>query len=257
MYRRALVATAFLAMLGLVPSSASAYRVFLKDGTSLSAQAKYEIQGDRALITLESGAQTVIDFSEIDVVRTDEYNETHRYATGGVIIDGKPASAPGQTTDEERTLQDLIRARQAAAPVESSDLPPPRVQLRKTPAGYEDLGSLTRQPVASQELQRDLTAILRGEGLALFSLYEGSREGRLFIEVVTEGEGNVFDALEQACAALMILLEKHPDTTALEVLMKTSTRSRAGQFVLTSANAPLLVNGRMTVADFFVEHVEF
>jgi hypothetical protein len=50
------------------------YKIFLKDGSQISAKEKYIIKGDRAIITLPNGTQTFILLSNIDVPRTEREN---------------------------------------------------------------------------------------------------------------------------------------------------------------------------------------
>ena len=235
-----------------------AYNIYLKDGTIISAQEKYQVQGDYALVTLESGSLTRFRLEEIDIERTRKYNASLGLSGAIVIDQSGPGSGPGAPrSGAEQTLRDLIRSRQSRNFGAPDTAEPEAVRLRKTPAGYDDLQSLARRPLEDRERLAIITRVLRENGLSRFSVYRGTRTERILVEAVTENKGAVFDDLEGACKAFVLLAEELPGLDALELLMHTGARSRAGQFVLSRENAPLLANGRISVADFFVEHVEF
>ena len=65
----------------------------------------------------------------------------------------------------------------------------------------------------------------------------------------------VFEQLTALCAATVDLVEG--GTSVLEVLLVDADRRRAGQFLLSSENAPLLANERMSAQEFFVQFVQF
>ena len=245
-----------LLALAIQAAPASAYKIFLKDGTSMSAQERYEVRGDKAWFTLQSGSLTSIRFGDIDVTRTDEYNRKHGYDAALVLQDKIIGTTVAETT--EPTLQDLIRTRRSS---EGTTRRPAATdsesELRQTPAGYDDLTALIRYPLASTDIQAGTLRILRNLDVRRVRAYKGSRPDRILVEVVTDSKGAVLRALEAACKALLQIRARYEEITAIELLMQTSSRERAGQFLLTPNNAPLLAEGRLTAIDFFVEHVQF
>src|SRR5512143_3721574 len=54
---------------------AFAYNIKLKDGSIIFARSKYEVKGNKAIITLQNGTVTQIDLSTIDVPGTEQYNK--------------------------------------------------------------------------------------------------------------------------------------------------------------------------------------
>jgi hypothetical protein len=74
---------------------------------------------------------------------------------------------------------------------------------------------------------------------------------------VTASRGEVFAALEPCAALLIALRAANPGIAALELAMATSSRSRAGQFVLTPEEAERLQSGAVTPAEHFVANVLF
>ena len=79
----------------------------------------------------------------------------------------------------------------------------------------------------------------------------------MLVEVTTESPDSVFEALETTSRAFLEIRDQHPDLEAIELLTQTANRSRGGQFLLNSDNAPLIVNEHISVQDFFMEYVEF
>src|SRR5947199_1264929 len=55
--------------------AASAYTIFLKDGSSLVARQKYTVQNGRAIIILLNGTETFVALDKIDIPRTDAANK--------------------------------------------------------------------------------------------------------------------------------------------------------------------------------------
>ncbi len=253
--------SAFLLLATLAAGPALGYRIFLKDGTQVSSQGPYSIDGEFALVTLESGTETRLRLDEIDAERTATYNQTSGVDRGVVIEPRRSAAAgtpgaAGVAASRDQTLQDLIRARAARDPGGPVTNPRPSLRVRQTAAGYDDLLTMTRLPFEPQALADRVQQALREQGMSRFALHQGTREGRVLVEAIADSEGAVFRSLEQACLAYLAL-NATGRAPAIELLLQTAGRERAGQFLLTAENAPLLANGTMTAADFFVEHVRF
>lgn len=255
-----------LAILGLLAASAvfaAGYTIYLKDGSNLVAKEKYTIKGNRALITLLNGTQTFIPASQIDVRRTEEANRDG-YGSA-VVIPGAPqdVTPPPANPRKDRTLADLINTRTAAP----RELPENRREsaagtapgrLTRTKAGYDDLMTLARKPYRQAEIAAALQQFFRGQGLEEVELHEGTQASRPFIEVSTNSEGSVFKALGTAANALLHIRETYPDkVSAIELLMTTPSRERAGQFVITPAQAEELAAKKVDVTAFFVQNVQF
>jgi len=254
---RSCLLTVLLALLGA--GSALAYTIVLKDGTNMVAQEKYEIQGDKALITLLNGSQTVIDLEEIDVSKTNDANSGPVLGDAVVLTERGMERLRAATADpnRQRTLQDLIQERQAArreeqGPAGSSELP-----VRMTPGGHPDFTSLRRLPLDSDAMTAGIGELLVEGGIDRFRVYRGTRPEHVFIELVAGNDDEVFEALESLAEITMEVRQRYPQIEGLEVLMTSTTRSRAGQFLFTAQNAPLLVNNRMTPPDFFLEYVQY
>ena len=90
--RRTLLAAAVLL---LFAGQASAYTIFLKDGSRVQAREKYRVAGDKAIIVLPSGSMTELPLARIDVARTERGNATD-YGSATVVdeptVSAKPAA---------------------------------------------------------------------------------------------------------------------------------------------------------------------
>lgn len=257
MLRSCLVA-ALLALMGT--SSALAYTIVLKDGTNMVAQEKYEIHGDQAMVTLLNGSQTVIDLKEIDIAKTDDANSGPVMGDAVVLTERGMERLRAATADpdRQRTLQDLIQERQAAARRAEKETPTNSdLKVRTTPGGHPDFTSLRRLPLDSDAMTAGIGELLVEGGIDRFRVYRGTRSNHVFIELVAGNEEEVFAALESLAQITVEVRQRYPQIEGLEVLMTSTSRSRAGQFLFTSQNAPLLVNNRMTPADFFLEYVQY
>jgi hypothetical protein len=255
--RRRVLPLAVLGLACVLP--AHAYRVLFKDGSSLMAADPIEIQGELAILTLESGTRTTVPLAEIDLERTREANRT-KATSGAVVIEGRSQRLLELGKDgEPRTLRDLILERRTSGADDepaaaSGEPPPPRV--RRTPAGFNDLSSLQRRPL-EDDVAGALGDRLRAKGLRRFQLFAGTSADRALVEITTDDTGQVFAALEAASAALVELHEEGGRGLVLELLLRSSQRSPAGMFTLAFDNAALLAKDRMEPGDFYVQYVEF
>ncbi len=250
------------ALLALAASPLLAYKIVLKDGSSMVAKEKYRISGGRAIITLPNGIQTFLQASQIDVAKTEEANKND-YGTA-VVIEGaevKPV-APAAPAPRERTLADLIESRRG----QPRELPSARREARraaaagaggKTRAGYLDLQTLPRRPFAQLDVAAELQQFFRGKGIEEVEVYQGSEPDRPLLEVTASSEAGVFRALAVAANALLRIRDTHPGVGGLELLMATPAKERAGQFVVTPQDAADLVAKNVEIASYFVNNVQF
>ena len=252
-------ALALLAAL-LLAVPASAYIVVMKDGSTLTAAKEFEVRGDKAIITLPSGAVTQIDLDEIDQEKTRETNE-RGYGDAELVDDGttrQMKTAP-PTRERRRDLSELATRETQLDRLERHQRAEPS-EVRpatRTVAGFTDLSRLTRQPFGDLEVASEVQRLFRGQGIDVVEIYQGTEREHLYVEITTASEASVFRALEVASQALLASRESHPGALeALELYLATPDRERAGQFVLTEPLAEELNNGT-DVTEFFVENVQF
>jgi len=236
-----------------VATAGGALVIVFKDGSKELVADRFRIEGDRLIATLPSGLETSMPVAAVDLERTEAMSKV---AKGSAIVvettdqGAPPDPAPG------RTLADLVRDRPAERPPVAPAADASR-SLRRTPAGNVDFLTAPRRPVTPADRGERILAILRGQGLRDADLYQGTAADRVLIDVVTAGRADVFTALERCAAGLLALQAGFPEVEALEIVMATATRSRAGQFVLTTEDAQRLANGAITPAEHFVAKVLF
>ncbi len=258
--RRPFVTAVCAALLLFLAAAADAYVIYLKDGSRLVAQRKYKVVDGRAIITLQNGTETFVPAADIDVKRTEEENR-EGYGDALVLREdrrGVPSAQP--PAPQRKTLADLIE-KGAAAPRDREAVrrEPPRgdaPSAGKTFAGFDDFSARPRNPYPNFEVASELQQLFRGRGIEEVQIFEGSRPDRPFVEITTASEASVFRALSASADALAQLGGRHPGRVgALEILMTTPQRERAGQFVLTPETAAELASRR--VEAFFVQNVQF
>lgn len=244
---------AVLVILCLLASAAQAYTIWLKDGSKLDANAKYRVEGDRAFVTLLNGTTTTLPLSAIDVERTEEYN-TRDYGQA-LVVEGNKTRPLTMKEAPPMTLNEALERQKQRERARKEE--PKETQIIKTAAGYNDLTRLQRRPFRESELAARVAQELRVAGLRDFEIHQGTTEDRIFLQLQTNNEKEVFQALRVSANTYELVKKMDGSVEALEVLMMTATKNRAGQFLLNHENTPLLVNQKMSVSDFFVEFVQF
>jgi len=248
-------------LLAAISGPLLAYTIYLKGGSKLIAREVYRVQDGRAIITLQNGTQTFIDASEIDVERTLAANR-EGYGTALMIDEGKVIEGPIVREDQkEESLVDLAargetqtRNRPQARRPSSDDVGGRQV----TAAGFIDLGAITRRPFANLEVSSEIKRVFLGQGVEAVQIHQGTQPNSPFLEITTDSEASVFRALEVSADALVHIRTRYPELVdGFEVFLITSSRSRAGQFLLTADAASALAEDRINVSDFFVRQVQF
>lgn len=255
--RRGAVA-AWLLLLCALPLAA--YTVFLKDGSSVTARGKYEIRNGKAIITLPNGTQTFVDASQVDVPRTEAANRGRDF---GATDLGNTRVMPGDETPPpaNKSISDLIAThspskRELPSAKRAPDVAPGK--LAKTRAGTLDLAKLPHVTYGRTEVATGVQQFFRAQGVEEVEVFGGSQPDRLLVEVTAGSEGSVFQGLTAGANALLQVRERFPQTVeAMELLMKTPTREKAGQFVLTPEAAAALVSKKLDAPAFFVANVQF
>jgi hypothetical protein len=246
-------------------SPAAGYIVVLKDGSRISTRKAPDVQGERVILILPSGTQAFYQTAEIDFPATKLLNKTD-YGTAKLIGDGGEITQVGKKEsldDDKRTLGELFGQRGLA-------LPEPKRRrstgqsgggeeiIPTTAAGYVDLQKLPREPLANEEIGRELRRYLQGQGIEDVRVYKGSESAHALVEIIAASEASVFKAMKDASNGLVQITERFPgQISAFELLLVTSDQIRAGQFLLTAELANLLVTGALDSPSFFLRYVEF
>ncbi len=232
-----------LAALALAASVASAYNIKLKDGSIIFARSRYEVKGNKAIITLPNGTVTQIDLATIDVPGTEQYNKEN---PGNVIAlvpgEDKEIKVPILKPPPTVSLQDVIRQHKTRLGV-----PPARAAVGAA-AGASATSWEAPEPAVELAFRRVL------DGAAITQYRLTSYRGKLRLLATTPSEGAVFNILSASAKALTDLQEKGKPTT-VEIALTTPAGDAAGSFEMSSESARQIVNGTVSVADYFVRNV--
>src|SRR5262249_23357844 len=238
------IASIALAALAFGSAVALAYNVKLKDGSIIFARSKYEVKGNKAIITLQNGTVTQIDLSTIDIPGTEQYNKDN---PGNVIalMQGEDHEVKLPTIKPPPTisLQEVIRQRKTKIG-----------ELFNKPAEAESASAgaaSSFQPVESG-VESVFRRVLDGAAMTQYRLT--SFRGKLRLLATVNSEEAVFNMLSASARALGDLLERGKPT-AVEIVLTTGSGDSAGTFEMSSDQARALVNGNLSVADYFVKNV--
>lgn len=228
----------------IAAAPALGYVVKLKDGTIIFARTVYTVKGTKAIITLENGTVTQYDLDKVDIPGTVDYNEKYK---GNVIGIDTPVetniATPQVTAVPAKRLGDLIRERKA----QIKPLPTPN-----GPAGSDSATASQTWSSVDRPIQEAFSKFFDGAGISQYRLT--NYRGTLRLLTTANSEEAVFNSLSAAARAVADLNAKGHDVK-LEVVLTTSGGEAGGTFVLTPEQSRLLVNGQISVADFFVKNV--
>jgi len=236
-------------LLGLlvVAPALFAYVVKLKDGSLVFARGPYILKGKNAIITLENGTVTQIEFDKIDVPGTDKYN---RENFGNVIALEQPHEkvfqAPTPIPQSPGNLGALARQKRDRLGVPAPG--PPPANARSVGGTSETSGSV--DPV----VQASFVRIFEETGITQFRLANSRGKTRLL--ATANSEQAVFSALSAAARAIAEAAERGRPTS-IEIVLTAASGERAGTFEMTPAQAKLLRDRTVTVQDYFVKSVVF
>ena len=246
-----------VASLAALAAPAAAYTVILRDGSQLIAQDPPVFEGDQAIIVLRSGTRTSIAADEIDMERTREAN-LHELGSAMVLENGEFKGQVQQPVPpQEERLSDLIGKRPKGGVV--SRAPVARdSNTSGRPSGRSGLVDYERKPYRDLEVLEAIQGAFRSQGVDAAKIYLGTSEERLLIEVETNSEAAVFRTLKVAAGALTHVRTNISATIeAFELVLTTASRSRAGEFLMTTEQASALVGGEVDLPTYFVEQVRF
>lgn len=232
-----------LAAFAFGAAGALAYSVKLKDGSIIFARAKYEVKGNKAIITLQNGTVTQIDLAAIDIPGTDQYNKDN---PGNVIAiqqgESKEINVPALKAPPTVSLQEVIRQRRMRL-----GAPPARSPQGET-AGSGETSWQSVDPAVEGAFRKVL------DGAAITQYRLASYRGKVRLLATANSEEAVFSLLSASARAMADLSEKGRPA-AVEIVMTTPTGESAGSFEMTPDQARQLVNGSISVADYFVRNV--
>jgi hypothetical protein len=238
----------------------SAYTVYLKDGSKIQAREKYTVEGTRAIIVTQNGTRTFVPLAQIDVAKSNEGNKLD-YGSAQILPGGVQEVPSGQAeAPRGRTINDLLANQQAGVrvlPENRRAVTPGSLGSTKLLGGAYDMMVWSRKAIGDVEMATELKRLLRLQGIEEVEIYEGTKGDRPFLEVTTNSEGSVFKTLAGTAATLPLLRQSFAKVGAVELLMITSERERAGQFTLTPELASDLTSKKVDLVSFFLKNVQY
>jgi hypothetical protein len=251
---------ALFAWLALVAVPGWSYTIYLKDGSKLIAKEKYVVRGDKAIIYLESGAETMLPVGEIDAPRTEAANVSN-LGTAVVIEDGKAQDLSRNSAPPPRkqTLQDLIQSRGAQPGAEATAVAAPPTRRARS-EGTTQPGSdvVGRAPLRNVELAGKIREYLFGRGISSVEVLQGSSSLRPMLVYPTSTEGQVFKAIAASASALIHVRDKSPgDVDSFEIICRAPDGGNAGRFVMSPPQAQDLLASRIDLPTYYVRYVIF
>lgn len=235
-----------LAALLIAPSLMATYIVVLKDGTRYRGKQKWTIVGGKALVALENGQTLQIDPSQIDVAKSEQLSKS---ALGDVtIIDAQPGastSAPRTQSLGERTRLRKVPANPSTET--SATKTPAPVTVATSPAGVGNLGN---------DVLSKFSAAYENVGIFEKTVTSTARN-TVHVELTADSEDKVFKAIS-ASAYMMLNVPKATGSKIdmVELFMSTTNGGAAGRFLMTPADAALVLDSK-AIPDYFIRKVVY
>lgn len=242
------------AMLLTLPATSAAYTIVFLDDSTLVTLEKYQTVGNKAFVTLPSGTQTEFPLVEINLEKTREINRIG--VRRGLLIDRRDTKIlVSATRANVTTMADLVREHRFGTLRSNNNEAAARMRL--THAGNLDLFAVDHTKSSRRGSADALRANMKDLDMIRFRVADGTTESRLLLDFTTNTNSEVYRAITASAEALLATREQDHDLKALELIMATSTRLRAAQFVLTASSARALVDQKISPGDFFVQNVQF
>lgn len=236
----------FLIILGL-SGILLPYVIYLKDGSTYQAKEKYRVDKGMALITLTNGTVISVDLRLIDAAKTEQANKSGMDAD--MILDG--AGTTTQTpTPKPTSLGQIAKGAGALSSPNS---------LGSTPAKAAGTGGKAKDAeFADEGVRRAFTKIFENVNLFEYKIVQGSSPSTVRINMTTDNEKDVFNALTASARVMNELnVLKMTSVTALELYLSTTSGAAAGRFTFGLDAAKTLADGSISVEQFFIEQVLF
>ena len=183
---------------------------------------------------------------------TEQYNKEN---PGNVIAitqgEDKELNVPVLRPPPTTSLQDVIRQRKTRL-----NMPPEKSAESSEATGdyyrvLAEVGGGSWQPVESS-VEAAFRNVLDGAAITQYRLT--AYRGKLRLLATANSEEAVFSMLSAAARALADLQERGK-AAAVEIVLTTACGDSAGSFEMSSDQARQLVNGSVSVADYFVRKV--
>ncbi len=250
--RRALALAAVIVLLIIAElAHASGYVVILKNGHKIRCKEAMVVEGDVAIITLSTGTVSSFPIAQIDLIETERYNqqglgdavEIEELAVYGDAI---PTPTPRASLGTFVTLDSMDRNPELKTTMAPTPTPTPGIRIQTFP--YHD-----------ERVTRAFEKIFDDEKLYLYHTSGGTEQGYFFVQAVTDSESQVFHALQTVCQAFYLIRQADPEIApkVVELQMVQTSRKAAGTFRITPEDAKALLDGSISVQNFYIRNVIF
>lgn len=235
----------FLIILGL-SGILLPYVIYLKDGSTYQAKEKYRVDKGMAIITLTNGTVISVDLQLVDAARTEQANKSGIDADA--ILDTGTSGQSSPPRNKPTSLGQI--AKQGGALNSPSSL--------GTSTAKPTTGKSTEVEFADESVRRAFTKIFENVNLFEYKIVQGSTPSTVRINMTTDNEKDVFNALTASAKVMNELRDlKKQNVTALELYFATTSGAAAGRFSFGLDAAKNLAEGQVPVEQFFVDQVLF
>ena len=253
-------AGAALLALALAAGEASAFVIFLKDGSRIEAKEKPAIQGNKWVFVIPSGNRQSILSSEVDEKKTEEFNGMG--LGDSILLSEEKGKTLQQGSARKPTLSEYIKTnKKSEMKTASQAAPEPAEPGGKSIVSLANPPKGAAAPAQGPALQVDsvigeaFTRALEGAGV------RGARVtpsgAGLKIQAIAETESQVFAAIGAAARGLKESRASGRPLDKVELLLASAAGENAGRFNISPDDAEALLNGKISAARYFVANVIF
>lgn len=230
---------------------AAGYVVILKNGHKIRCKEPMQVEGDVAIITLVTGTVSSYPLNQVDLIETERYNQQGlgnavEIEELTVAADPLPTPTPRKSLGRFVTLDSMQRNPELTTTLAPTPTPTPGIRLQTYP--YHD-----------ERVTRAFEKVFDDEKLYLYHTSGGTQPRYFFIQAVTDSEDQVFHALETVCQAFYLIRQADPEIApeVVELQMVQTSRKAAGTFRITPEDAESLLDGSISVQNFYIRNVIF
>ena len=235
----------FLVILGLA-GILLPYVIYLKDGSTYQAKEKYRVEQGMAIITLANGTVISVDVRLIDTAKTDQANKSGIDAD--LILDGA-GNQPQAPAPKATSLGQIAKGAGALSSPNN---------LGANTGKATGPGKSKEAEFSDESVRRAFAKIFENVNLFEYKIVQGSTPSTVRINMTTDNEKDVFNALTASARVLNELKELNKTSvSALELYLSTTSGAAAGRFTFGLEAAKGLAEGNTPVEQFFIEQVLF
>ena len=242
--------------LALAAGEASAFVIFLKDGSRIETKEKPTIQGNKWVFLISSGNRQSILSAEVDEKKTEEFNGMG--LGDSILLSEEKGKTLQQGSARKPTLSEYIKTtKKAELRAGSQPGPDPAEKGAVSLAAPPKAAAPAAGPAVQVDsvISEAFTRALEGAGV------RGARVtpsgAGLKIQAIAETEGQVFAAIGAAARGLKESRASGRPLDKVELLLASATGENAGRFSISPDDAEALLNGKISAARYFVANVMF